>query len=207
MREDQREDGIMFAVAGASRNWKTGWIKSRLARAERVLIWDPRGEYPGDVPGCLMVRSVPELARVLLDAWDGPVKVALWAPVTEFEKFAKRAYEWLQLWPGVVIVEEMHQVTNSGKATGSLGELIRQGLYYGGHIYAVCQRPQEIDKTTWANATVKHCHYLDTPLDCDYMGGLLGVDPGEFAKLKPGDWIEKRAGQREVFRGRVPRRA
>lgn len=204
MREDQREDGILFAVSGTTRYGKTTWIKSRLAHAERLLVWDPRGEYPRDVPGCRLVRSLPELARVLLDAWDGPVKVALWAPVSEFEGFARRAYEWLQLWPGVVIVEEMHQVTSSGKAQGALGELIRQGLYYGGHIYCVCQRPQEIDKTTLAAATVKHTHFLDLPIDQAYLAELLGLAPADIGALKWGEWIEKRAGRTGIVRGKLP---
>lgn len=203
MREDHREDGILFAVAGASRWGKTTWVKSRIAQAARALIWDPRGEYPRDVPGCRLVRSLPELARALLDAWDGPVRVALWAPVSDFEGFARRAYEWLQIWPGVVVIEEMHQITSSGKATGALGELIRQGLFYGAHMYAVCQRGQEIDKTTWANATIKHCHFLDLPMDREYMAGILGVTPEVLGALKWGEWIEKRAGRPDVMRGKV----
>lgn len=204
MRNEQRDDGLMVAVAGTSRFGKTSWVMSRIGKAQRILVWDPRGEYPAALKGCIMVKSLPELARVLLDAWSGPVKVAYWGPVGDFEEWARNAYEWLQLWPGVVIVEEMHAVTNSSKASGALGELIRQGLFYGGHIYGVCCRGQEIDKTTWNTATIKHCHFQDLALDQQYMAQILGVTPEQVAALKRGQWIEKRQDTvGPVFGGKV----
>lgn len=201
-RTENREDGILFAVAGASRWGKTAWVLSRIREAPRLLVWDSRGEYPGAI-GCNLFRDIPALARALSETWNGEGRFAFWGPLSDFDAFAALAYNWVQLWPAVVVVEEVSDVTSNGKGKGAWGELIRKGLFYGAHLYAVTQRPQETDKTTWGNATVKHCHFLDLPADCEYMADVLGVEPDALCALKKLEWIERRAGSAEVFRGKV----
>ena len=201
MREETRADGLLFAVAGMTRHGKTAWLQQRIRRAARVLVWDPRGEYVREK--CVWIKSAGELARAVRAAPRAAGRFALWAPLKQFPDFAEIAYLWCQLWPCVAVVEEQADVTSSGAGQGAWGELLRKGLFYGAHIYATTQRPQEVDKTTWGNATVKHCHRLDLPLDCEYMGRVLGIAPEEIARLDKLDWIERRAGSPGAFRGRV----
>lgn len=203
MRTEKRHDGVLFAVAGASRFGKTAWVLSRIGKAARLLAWDPRGEYV-HAARCTMVRSLPALAKALRDSARSSARIAYWGPMRDFEGFAELAYLWGQLWPAVIVVEEVSDVTSSGGGRGAWGELVRKGLYYGAHLYAVTQRPQETDKTTWGNASVKHCHFLDLPIDREYMGRVLGVPAEDIGNLKRLEWIQRRAGSPEVFRGKVP---
>ncbi len=199
MRECTREDGILTAIAGATRWGKTWWLSQQIKEATRVIVWDPRGEYVK--AGCELIRSLPELAEALRDTLNDPGRFAYWGPLEDFPTWAAYAYQWGQYWPGVFVVEEVSDVTGSGGGRGAWGELIRKGLYYGNHIFAVTQRPQETDKTTWGNASVKHCHHLDLPLDQEYMGKILGVDPVEIGRLKRHEYFEKISGEDGVFRG------
>lgn len=203
MREEKRDDGILVSVAGGSRSGKTAWTMQQIKQAPRALIWDPRGEYTA--AGCELVQDVRELAGMLKEAWDGEGKFSFFGPLKDFQQWARLAYLWGQLWPAAIVAEELADVTSSGGGRGEWGELIRKGLYYGSHIYAVTQRPQEVDKTTWGNATVRHCHRLELPLDADYMGRVLGCDPAMVAALDRLEWIEKRAGDAPgaIHRGKV----
>lgn len=203
MKQEHRSDGYLYAVAGASRFGKTHWTLQRLQKPQRLLVWDPRGEYVQPAR-CQMIRNIPALARTLKEAWDGPGRFAYWGPITDFNAFAELAYVWAQLWPAVIVLEETSDVSSSGKARGAQGELIRKGLYYGTHIYAITQRPQETDKTTWGNASVIHCHHFSLPLDQEYMGKVLGVSPEEIGALRKGEWIERHAGKPGVIRGGNP---
>jgi len=193
MKEETRKDGILVAVCGASRFGKTRWVLERIARASRLLVWDPRGEYVRPAR-CTLVQSIPVLAAALREHAQSEGRFAYFGPVSDFERFCGLAYTWVQLWPAVVVLEEAADATQSGRARYEHGELIRKGLYYGAHLYAITQRPQETDKTTWGNATVKHCHFLDLPIDREYMGAVLGVSPEKIGELARGQWIEKRVG-------------
>lgn len=201
MRECERDDGLLFAVAGMSRHGKSSWIMSHIKKHFRILVWDPRGEYTKI--GCEMVRSIPELSAKLKTSWTGAGRLSYWGPLRDFDAFCQLGFAWIQLWPAIVVVDEVADVTSSAAGRGAWGELVRKGLFYGAHIYAATTRPQETDKTTWANASVKHCHTMELPTDCEYMARVLGVTPEDLANLPKYDYIERHAGTREVFRGRL----
>lgn len=190
---------------GMTRYGKTTWVKQRIARAERLLVWDIRPEYHTS-HGCRLVKTTAELSRALLGAWDGPARISYWGPIGDFQEFAKRAMEWSQIWPATIVIEEICDVTGSGAACGAWGELVRKGLYYGSHVYAITQRPQELDKTTLGNSAVKHTHFFDGLLEQKYIAErvLAGVvTPEEIGRLQKGEWIERRVGHPGVFRGRT----
>jgi len=201
MRREEREDGVCVAVAGQSRWGKTTWVKSRIAGAARVLVWDVRGEYLAD--GFTAARSIPELAGLLRESWMGPARIAYWGSLADFPEWCGLAYAWVQLWPCVAVAEEVADVTTTAKAMGPWGDLVRKGLFYGLHLYAVTQRPQETDKSLWGNATCLHSHGFIAAPDRRYMADRLGCDVSVLDGLNPGEWVERWQGRPELVRGRI----
>lgn len=203
----RRDDGVLTAVAGTSRFGKTGWVKQQIADASRLLIWDIRGEYIGKDdfgwPGCEKIESIPALARRLKETATGKARIAYWGDLKDFDAWAKLAYLWGQYWPAVIVGEEIADVTNPGKAPDGWGQLIRKGLYYGNHIYAITQRPAEADKTVWGNASLIHAHGLVLPTDVDYMSRVLGVPGERLRDLEPLDYLEREKGSKVVTQGRL----
>lgn len=194
---------MLIAVAGGSRKGKSAWTMQQLAPAPRALVWDPRGEYTA--AGCQLVQDLPTLAGLLKETWDQAGKFCYFGPLADFNAWAELAYLWGQLWPAAIVAEELADVSSSGGGRGAWGELVRKGLFYGSHIYGITQRPQEVDKTLWGNAMIKHCHALELPLDANYMGAVLGCDPAEVAALDTLEWIERRSGDKAgvIHKGKV----
>lgn len=203
VRTEKRADGRLIAVAGGTRKGKTAWTMQQLKKAPRVLVWDPRGEYTA--AGCVLFDDLRKLAGALRETMEQGGKFAFWGPLGQFDEWARLAYLWGQLWPAALVAEELADVSSSGAGRGAWGELVRKGLFYGNHIYGITQRPQEVDKTLWGNAGVKHVHALELPRDAEYMGAVLGCDPGLVSGLQPLEWLERRAGDPAgtVHRGKV----
>jgi len=207
---ERRDDGIIVAVAGASRWGKTGWVKRELRAAERLLVWDIRGEYrnPDEFgwPGAQTIRTIPELARALKNSRTGRARLAYWGAAgtpAEFAEFCRLAYVWTQLWPSCTVVEELADVTTPAKAPPAWGELIRKGAYYGHHLYGITQRPAECDKTLWGNASLIHCTGFPLVRDREYMARQLGCDPARIEALKPLHYLERWAGATAITEGRL----
>lgn len=204
-RTEQRADGKLIAVSGGTRCGKTHHIMELVRPAPRALVWDPRGEYTA--AGCKLVQDIPTLAAALREAEDGEGKFCYWGPIADFQAWSRLAYLWGMLWPSMLVADELADVTSSGGGRGAWGELVRKGLFYGNHIIGITQRPQEVDKTLWGNAMVKHCHRLELPLDAEYMAKVLGCTADDVAGLQGYQWIERRAGDPlgMVHRGGVVR--
>ena len=202
MALERRPDGRLVVVTGASRSGKTLWTRREVERAPRLLVWDSVGEW-GDVASCERITDIRELARRCAPPARSE-RLAYVAPITaaEFERFCKLAWVWIRVAPGILVVEELADVTSPGKAPPAWGELVRKGLRYGPHIYALTQRPAESDKTVIGNASTIHCHRMARAQDRAYMARELDVDQSQLDALKPLEFIEKHAGGR-VTRGRV----
>jgi len=200
MAQEMRNDGLLVAVAGATRWGKSHWLKKQIADATRVLVRDPRGEYLAE--GFTPARNAQELAVLLREAGKGPARIAFWASDSEFPAFCRLAYAWGMLWPAVIIAEEIASVVPPGKAPKEWGDLVRMGLYYGNHIYAVTQRPQEADKTTWHNASMMHFHGFTHTDAQEAAAKILGVPFEMVATLEKYDYLERWQGEKEVIKGR-----
>lgn len=201
MRTEQRHDGVLYAVAGASRHGKTSWVKQRIKDAARLLVLrDPRLEYLE--LGCKIIETLPALARTLREC-TGRGRFIYHGPDADFEHVCRLGYLWAQQWPCILVAEEISDVTNPGKAPGGWGDLIRKGLYYGPHIYSVTQRPAECDKTVWGNASCIHTHGFVRQEDREYMARQLGVPVAEVEALRPFEYLERWAGHQAVTRGAV----
>jgi len=209
---EKRRDGVLYGVVGSTRSGKTAGEKQRLARAPRALVWDVRGEWL-NLPGWTTISSIPQLSRALREAGRKQARIAYWGKVEDFERFCRLAYLWLQLWPAEILIDEVADVTDPGKSRGQFGELIRKGLYYGGNIACLSQRPQGTSTDLWGNAGVLRVYHLKRPEDRAYMASLCAVrleiidripcpDPHAVPPVMP-HFIETTAGQPGHAEGRL----
>lgn len=151
----ERSDGQLELYIGATRCGKTSVIFERVKDAPRVLAWDIQGQF-GMYPGWQIVRTLHELADVLERKGENsdPQRISYQpGSLKDFDMFCRCAYAWIVQGPGIVFVEELADVTNSGKACDGWGILTRRGLKYGPYLLAAIQRPQWCDKDTLDNAT------------------------------------------------------
>lgn len=195
-----RPDGSLYVVTGASRTGKTTWVVKRCASARRLLVWDSVGEW-GDRFNCERVRSVAELSRVIFRR----ARIAFDVPCTpeNFSAFCRAAWIFIRAASGVVVVEELADVTSPGKAPVFWGELIRKGLRYGPEIYALTQRPSESDKTVMGNASVLHVHQMAREEDARYMARELRCGVEVVDKLAPFEWVERDRRTRTLTHGKL----
>lgn len=152
----QRSDGHLEVYIGASRCGKTSLIWERVNSAPRVLAWDTQGQF-GMYQGWEVIDNLHDLADRLEAREENaaPMKISYQSRgvAAEFNLFCRMAYAWIVQAPGIVLVEELADVTNSGKAVDGWGILTRRGLKYGPFLLAAIQRPQWCDKDTLDNST------------------------------------------------------
>lgn len=193
-------------VAGSAGSGKTSWTMQQLERCERLLVWDSAGEWSRH--GCLPVVTLAELGeRVRSDvrremvwraAYSGPTSRA------HFHTWCSLAWVWLRAHPrGVLVVEELADVTAPGKAPPAWGEIVRKHRHTQGAVYALTQRPAESDKTILGNATVIHCGRLNMARDRAYMAAVLDVPEEHVTALEDLQFIERNMRTRLLTVGRV----
>ncbi len=193
----RRRDGLLYLTVGASGSGKTAWVHRRIAKARRVMAWDIEGQHTA---GAEIIRDRRRLAEVANDS--GPGRYAfIPSSVKDFDFWARCAFLWVRRAPGVVVAEELADVTTPGKAPDGWGMLVRRGRKYGADIYAITQRPAESDKTAVGNAAVIHCCRMSRAKDRAYMADELDIDRRELAGLKGLDWIEKDMRTGKIKRG------
>lgn len=178
-------------VVGASRTGKTTYILQRTAGVQPLLVWDPEGQWTAMRLARAVTRS--ELVRITRELGPAGRLCYQGEPTRhDFEFFCRVAWAWVRLAPCTIIVEELADVTNPGKAPPGWGVLIRRGLKYGPTIYCTSNTPQESDKTVFRNASLKVSFYLELPQDRAYMAERLGCQAAELEQLPPGHYIARR---------------
>ena len=204
IRTEERESGEIRAVCGASRSGKSESVKVETRDAQRLLVWDVRREYPADPINKIKPITDPmEFVRICESGEPGRYAyVATGDFAKQFEFFCDNAMMWLQHWPGVIVADEVGQVTTTAKAQGAWFTLVSQGAYWGGWIYGICQRTSEADKTLWGNATVKRGFQADGELDQKNTARALGLNPDQIPTEKY-KFVEKHSGEAVPLRGEM----
>lgn len=188
-----RPDGRIVVVCGSFGSGKTAWTRAQLKDHARVLAWDPHGQYHD---AAKPIRSRAALATAANT--PGNCRLAYTPPLgnpwpPEFEFWCKVAVPWMQLGAGVLVAEELADVTRPGKAPEAWGAVLRFTRKMGCTVYAITPRPSETDKTMLGGAALLHCHRIE-PIDAEYMAKRVGV-PGEvLATLPPLHFIERAQG-------------
>lgn len=167
------------------------WLRQRAA--DRLLIFDPEGEYDQLGPLCGAAELVERLKvglprkafrlRFMPPLRDRP------AAFSTFCRIALVAAE--QAGGCVVVVDELAEVVSSGKAIEGWGALVRTGRKRGIELVACSIRPAEIDKTFWSQCTYVRSGRLTFGPDLQRMASVLGCDPEQLAGLKDLEYIER----------------
>lgn len=119
-----------------------------------------------------------------------------------FEVFCRLAFIWMRAARGgVLVVEELADVTTPAKAPAGWGEIVRKGRHYGGSIYGLTQRPAESDKTIAGNADIIHTGRLSFPRDRKSLAEYLDVPEIDITNLPSLHWIERDMRTRELRKG------
>ncbi|HKJ87198.1 MAG TPA: hypothetical protein VKA48_01575, partial [Gammaproteobacteria bacterium] len=178
-------------VAGQSGSGKSTWVKRKVRKARRLLVWDPHYEYP-------VTRHRSLAAFVAAARQSGPLQIALSVDPTprNFEKFCEVAELVISAdRKTTVVVEELADVTTPSKASPAWGRLARGARKFGGTIYAITQRPQEADKTIYTQAAYLWVGFLERPKDQKEMADRLAVSVDDVRAIKPGNYLYKGPGK------------
>lgn len=200
-RTERRPDGRVILVAGASGSGKTAWVNQQTADARRVLVWDSLGQWSREFK-CKPLTRPADLLRVLaLPEGRFAYHVPIDSQGKAFALFCRAAWLWMKYARGVLIVEELADVTQPGKAPAAWGEIVRKSRHYGADVFALTQRPAESDKTVVGNAALIHCGLMAFPRDRKYMAECLDVDLRMVEALGQLQWIERNMRTRQLQAG------
>ena len=179
-------DGRSHFIAGSSRSGKTALVRELVAGAPRLLVWDIEAQY---VDLAIRIEDQAELVEAIRAGPAGPQRIAF-VPrrLAWFGWWARLAFIWGRMAPGVVVAEEIADVTSAGKAPEGWGILLRRALKHGIDIYTITQRPQESDKTSLGNASTVTTFRLTSRRDRAYMADRMGLDLAELP-TEPLVWI------------------
>lgn len=198
------EDGRLYVIAGASRSGKTAWTRKQVAKARRVMVWDPEAQWC-ELPGYIKATTRAQLLDLAQRA--GPLRVAYVAGGKlgeEFDHFAGCAYYAGRYLGGLeVVAEELADVTTPSKAPGNWGILLRRGLKRGITIRAISQRWSEADKTAVGNASDFVIFRQSSGDDVAYLARKTRIDADRLGGLKPLEWVQLDALTGEVSAGRL----
>lgn len=194
-------DGRIVIISGSSRTGKTTFTAKRTASDKRIFAWDPDDQW-SQLRGYKRVTKRAELAQ-MADK-PGQMRVAYVASANlkeEFDFFCRCAFHWGRFHGGgVVIAEELADVTTTAKAPDGWGILIRRGLKRNITIYCISQRWAEADKTAFGNAREYVCFMSASADDVSYLSRktripqeeLNGLLPLEYIRFEPGQPIERK---------------
>ena len=200
-RPERRPDGRIVYVVGFTGSGKTTWTRQQVRGARRLLIWDGKEEW-GERDRCRVVTSAVELRAAVMNPKAGRISYRVPVSRETFDVFCRLAWVWIRYGVGTLVIEELADVTTAGKAPVAWGEIVRKSRGYGAEVYALTQRPQEVDKTVQGNASLYHCGMMADAVDAAYVARrLLNCDPALVAAMPPMHWIERDVRTRELRQG------
>ena len=210
------KSGRLYAAIGASRSGKSQFVMADAKRADRLLVWDVKGD-PAEygAMGCHRARNKPQLIALIKRMAGKPGKIAFTSDnMADFDYFCRCAQAWVRSHYEagkncVLVVEETADVTSPGKAPESYGVILRRKLAEGVTIYAITQRPAESDKTAVGNASVVRVCRLQLARDRKAAAADTGLPLEEINALRADqekgefDYITVDTGRGVWSRGRL----
>jgi hypothetical protein len=191
------------------------------SKATRLLVWDSLQQWSkrGLVQPVYSIQAlrdavVADMARPgrFRIGYAGPISITIPRTppqrpyrVPMFDPFCRIAWAWLRKRAGsTLVIEELADVTQPGKAPEAWGEIVRKSRHAAGsHIFALTQRPAESDKTIAGNCDLLHCGRLSNPKDRKSLAEYLDVPVGELTRLQDLQWIERDMRTHRLQRGMV----
>jgi hypothetical protein len=215
------KDGEAIFVVGSRGAGKTEWVMQQTHSATRLLVWDSLQQWSkrGLVQPVWTIDQLKE--AVVADmrhpgrfriGYAGPISITLRGKdptkatrVSLFDPFCRIAWAWLRRRKGSsLVIEELADVTQPGKAPDAWGEIVRKSRHEAGsRVFALTQRPAESDKTIAGNCDVLHCGRLSNPNDRKSLATYLDVPVSDVGSLQSLQWIERDMRTHRLARGMV----
>lgn len=173
-----------------------------------MLAWDPKHEWARWF-GLKVSHNLQQLHADITESLRTgcPSRLAYWGPITRehFDIFCRLAWVWIKAKPKrCLVVEELADVTNPGKAPQFWGEILRKGRDpHQALVIGLTQRASESDSTIAGNATVIHAGYQSFPRDRRTIAEYCDVPLEEIRNLGELDYVERDLRTRELRRGRL----
>lgn len=174
-----------------------------------MLVWDTKKEWAPRF-GLLPVYNLQHLhLQIVLSLKYGgqASRLSYQGPVTRehFEIFCRLAWVWIKAKKKrVLVVEELADMTNPGKAPQWWGEILRKGRDpHQALVIGLTQRASESDSTIAGNCTVIHAGYQSFPRDRKTIAEYCDVALEEIRNLGALDFVERHMRTRELKRGRL----
>lgn len=165
-------------------------------RPARLLVWDPKREYDAFGQACDKLGELVRLAsRRSFAAIFRPQRSRA-AMRKQFNVFCQAAERAGNCW---VLVDELADVTEPNWAPEWWEVLSRQGRHAGITIRGASQRPADIDKSFYGNASHLAVFRMNAEGDVDRCAKLLGVPRHQVLELRPLEFITRDmlTGERE----------
>lgn len=204
----RNSDGRILFGTGSTGCGKTTWAFREVPREAELLVWDAKLEWSGKFKRCVAIHSLRDLhewvttgavrgARFTSAAYVGPMSR------DHFITFCKLAWVWLRIkkrrW---LVVEELADVTNPGKAPAAWGEILRKSRDpWQSNVIALTQRPAESDSTIAGNCAVIHSGFQSFPRDRKTISEYLDVPLAQVVALASCEYIERNMRTRELRTG------
>lgn len=198
--DTSRKADIRYVI-GSTGAGKSSYVKAEIAADKRILIFDPDDEY-GEIPGIFSALTPGKLLERLKASKGGPFRGRLVAGgVDNFEFINSAAFVWTNC---TLVAEELADVTKPSWAPPFWGRVIRRGARKRAiRIFATTQRPAEVDKTIFSQATMIRTGLLGRDADRRSVAAELDVSPAEIAALNELDFLEYHKRGREIWAGNV----
>lgn len=191
---------------GATGSGKSTALKRTLdgAPAAWRIIVDPDGEYYRYGLRC---SSLADLVNRVQGGRGSLVFVPSLDRATAIRQFAFCcAVAWRiaeRGRPVHFVVDELSEFTTAIEAPHEWRRLVKRGRKAGITIDAAAQRPAEIDKTIWSNATLIRSGRLNFAADQSVIAAALGVGVDQVIALGQLDYLERDRNTGELRRGHL----
>jgi len=171
-----RRGNRVRVIFGRKGSGKSYYIKGRVRREPRLIVWDLLSEYAGlysDRPlrDATLVYSAAQLADL---AGRRPLgRVVVQAPREEAPlvfRFARRAGDL------TLVVDEVNLYCSPSGADPELLELLRLGRHARLDLYLAARRPAEVHRDVTAQADEITVFRTTESRDLDYFSRLAGQD-------------------------------
>ncbi len=190
----------IVVVMGGSGSGKSTYIKNEIKtkKPKRLIIWDPMREYGSVARPVHTANDLAAAARSKSFAVAmQPANVLL---VKQFELVCKLAFEIGDCW---LVVEELNKVTKADAAPPNWSDCTSRGRHKGMRVIGASQRPAQVDKDFYSNATVIRTGRLNFEGDIKVLANALGVPGAEIKELAPLAFIERDMTSGAVSRGSI----
>lgn len=203
-RQGAHNKARIIPVVGASGTGKGRYIKTELLPqfAGPVVVWSPleSSDNYAAILGVKAVRSLPKM----IEAWKAG-QSAVYVPPNDpkampiaFSLFCRAA--WCMK-GAVVLVEELSRVTTPSYAPPAWRDLSTAGRHQGITLIGTCQRPAQVDKDFFGNATEIRCFRVNYENDARVMANVLREPWEAMLELPDFHYIHRNLSARVNARG------